>query len=86
MILYLLRSIRSDRLMRDYSAELMLNTLEIIIKWLQVSVSVCNRPTLRTKNPICVKGLGSERPSDLYDRFQGELLRHKKALPALPQL
>jgi len=30
-----------------------------------------------------LQGLGSERPSDLYDRFQGELLQHKKALPQL---
>jgi len=62
MILYLFRSIRSECLICDYSAELMLDTLEIIIKWFQ--------------------GLGSGRPSDLYDRFQGELLRHTR----LPQI
>jgi hypothetical protein len=39
MIFYLLRSIRSERLIRDYSAELMLDTLENIIEWLQVSVT-----------------------------------------------
>jgi len=61
MIFNRLRSNRSDRLIRDYSGELMPDALEVIIKWLQ--------------------GLGSERPNDLYDRFQGELLRHKKALP-----
>ena len=84
MIFYHLRSIHSDSLIRDYSAELMLDTLEIIIKWLQVSVSKCNRQTSHTKNPTCVQGLGSERPSDLYDRFQRELLLHKKKV--LPQL
>ena len=31
-----------DRLKYDYSTELMLDTLEIIIRWLQVSVSECN--------------------------------------------
>jgi len=56
-IFYQLRSNRSDRLIRDYSGELMLDTLEIIIKWLQ--------------------GLGSTRPTDLYVRFLGELLRHE---------
>ena len=38
MIFYLLRSIPLESLIRDYSAELMLDTLEIIIKWLRVSV------------------------------------------------
>ena len=36
-IFNLLRSISSKRLIRDYSPELMLDILEIIIKWLQVS-------------------------------------------------
>jgi len=54
LIFRLLRLIRSDRLVGEYSAELI---LEIIIKWLQ--------------------GLGSERPGDLYDRFQSELLQYK---------
>ena len=44
-IFYLLRSIQSECLLREYSAELMLDTLEIIIKWLQVSVSERNRQT-----------------------------------------
>ena len=75
MIFYLLRSIHTKCLIRDYSAGLMLDTLEIIIKWLQVGVSEsCKRQT-QTKNPNCVQGLGSERPSDLYDRFQAELFR-----------
>ena len=38
MIFYLLRSIRSECLIQDYSAELMLGVLEIIIEWLQVSI------------------------------------------------
>ena len=59
------------------------DTLEIIVKWLQVSVSECNRQTPQTKNPICAQGLGSERPSDLYDRFRDELLEHKEALSQL---
>ena len=42
MIFGLLRSIRSEHLIGEYSAEL---TLEIIIEWLQVSVSECNRQT-----------------------------------------
>ena len=37
MIFYLLRSIRSECLIRDYFSELMLDTLKIIFKWLQVS-------------------------------------------------
>ena len=46
MIFYLLRSIRSECLIRDYSPELMLDMLEIIIEWLQVSVNKCrNRQT-----------------------------------------
>ena len=48
-IFYLLRSVHSTRLLREYTVELMLNMLEIIIKWLQVSVSECNRQTPRTK-------------------------------------
>ena len=52
MILYLLRSIPIKSLTRDYSAELILDTLEIIIDWLQVSVSECNGQMPQTKNPI----------------------------------
>ena len=54
MIFDLLRSIRSERLMHDRFKEPILDTLEIIIKWLQVSVSECNQQTPQTKNPICV--------------------------------
>ena len=54
MIVYLLGTIRSEGLISDYSRELMLDTLEIIIKWLQVSVSECNRRIPQTKNLICV--------------------------------
>ena len=78
MIFCQLRSINSYRLIPDLSAESMLDMVEIIVKWLQVSVSKCNWQTSHTKNPTCVQGLGSERPSDLYDRFQRELLLHKK--------
>ena len=46
MIFYMLRSIRSEFLIRDYSVELKLglklDTLEVIIEWLQVSISECN--------------------------------------------
>ena len=76
MIFHQLRSIHSDRLVRDNSVELMLDTLDIIIKWLQVSVRMQLTKPLRLKSD-CVQGLGSERPSDLYGRFQGELLRYK---------
>ena len=56
MIFYLLRSIPSEFLIRasTYSEEVKLDTLEIIIKWLQVSVIECNRQTPQTKNLICV--------------------------------
>ena len=81
MIFYLLRSVPSQSLIYHYRDSFIksdLRTLEIIIKWLQVSVTECNRQTPQTKNLICVlQELGSERPSDLYDRFQGELLRYK---------
>ena len=43
MIFYVLRSIPSDRLVRINSTESVLDTLEIIFNWLQVSVSDCNR-------------------------------------------
>ena len=43
MIFYLLRSIPLETLIRDHLAESMLDTVEIIIEWLQVSVSECNR-------------------------------------------
>ena len=53
-IFYLLRSIRSDCLMRDYTAKMKLATLEIIIKWLQVSVSECSRQTLGLNFDLCL--------------------------------
>ena len=88
MIFYLLRSIPTKSLLRrhplNFFRESDLDTLEMIIKWLQVSVSECNRETPQTKNLICVyQGLGSERPSDLYDRFQGELLHYRFLHPSL---
>ena len=52
MIFYLLRSISSEFLISDHSGELKLDTLEIIIEWLQVSVSEYNRLTPQTKNRI----------------------------------
>ena len=52
MIFYVLRSIPSDRLIRIESEKSMLDALEIILNWLQVSVSDCNRQTLQIK--ICV--------------------------------
>ena len=47
MIFFLLRSIPSEVLIRadNYLEEVKLDTLEIIIKWLQVSVIECNRRT-----------------------------------------
>ena len=54
MIFDQLRITPSDRLFCDYSTELMRNTLEIIIKWLHVSVSKCNRQIPLTKFPFCV--------------------------------
>ena len=81
-----LRSIPSELLLRhEYSRKSELDTLEIIFKWLQVSVSECNRQTPQTENLICVyQGLGSERPSDLYNRFQGEILHYKSLPPYSP--
>ena len=56
MIVYLLQSIPSEYLVR-YPQELKLDTLEIIIKWLQVSVSECNRQTRQTKKSnLCLPG------------------------------
>ena len=51
MIFYVLRSIPSDRLIRIEAEKSMLDALEIILNWLQVSVSVndCNRQTLQIK-------------------------------------
>ena len=52
IIFYLLRSIPSKDLIRHaHSAEFM---LEIIIKWLQVSVSERNRRTPQTEKPIMI--------------------------------
>jgi hypothetical protein len=48
MIFYLLRSIPSEFLIPDYPRKLNLDTLEIIIEWLQVSISECNRQTTQT--------------------------------------
>ena len=53
-IFNLLRSIPSDALIRDYSRILNLDTLKIIIMWLQVSVIECDRQTPQTKNLVCV--------------------------------
>ena len=61
-IFYLLRSIPLESPIRDYSAEWILDTLEIIIKWLQVSVN-CNRQTPQTKIQILSRNLvPSDRP------------------------
>ena len=58
MIFYLLRSIPSGFLIRDCSPELRLNTVEIIVKWLQVSVSECIRQaTLRLKTQFVSRDL-----------------------------
>ena len=55
MIFYLLRSIRLESFfIHDLSGELMLDTREIVINWLQVSVLFERQPTLRLKNLICV--------------------------------
>ena len=47
LIFYLLRSIPSVYLTSDYSTKSMLDMLEIVIKWLQVSAAECNRRILR---------------------------------------
>ena len=48
MIFHLLQSIPSERLLR-FPGESEYHTLEIIFKWLEVSVSECNPQTLQTK-------------------------------------
>ena len=48
MIFDQLRAIPSDLLLHGYTTELKLDTLEIIVKWLQVSVSESNRQTPQT--------------------------------------
>ena len=52
MIFYLLRLIPSERLIRDYSTELMLDTLEVIVKWFQVSISDATDKPLTLKSRI----------------------------------
>ena len=54
MIFHLLRSIRSERLIRKYSTKFMIDTLEIIIGWLQVSDSDMQPTNPHTENPVCV--------------------------------
>ena len=76
IIFYLLRSTPSYLLICDSGEQFYI--LGIIVQWLQVSDSECNRQTPLTKNPICVQGLGSDRPSDLYDRFRHELLQFRE--------
>ena len=53
MIFYLLRSIRLDHLF-DYSKEMILDTLQIFIKWLQVSVNEYNCQARQTKSYLCL--------------------------------
>jgi hypothetical protein len=62
-IFYLLRSNKSELYIyiHDNSAELMLDTLESIIKWLQVSFSECNGGTPQLKIRFVSRNLG---PSD----------------------
>ena len=54
MIFHLLRSIPSECLLDVYPVDMGLDILEVIIKWLQVSVSEWNRRILQAKNHICV--------------------------------
>ena len=55
MIFHLLRSIPSEsEFLVRFPGVSELHTLEIIIKWLQVSVSECNRQTLQTKKSNCI--------------------------------
>ena len=55
MVFHLLRLIPSEYLrLVHHLGESKHHTLEIIIKWLQVSVSVCNRQTLQTKKSNCI--------------------------------
>ena len=61
--------------MRHCPAELVSDMLKVIIKWLEVSFWKCN-PQLETPSDYqsdLLQGLGTERPSDLYDHFKGEL-------------
>ena len=62
-IVFLLRSIRSKSLMRDYPAELEFDMLKVIIKWLEVSYRECNRQLeiLQTNNVIYSRDLVPDR-------------------------
>ena len=53
MIFYLLRGIPLECFLPDNFADL-LDMLEVIVKWLQVSVGECNRRIPQTKKFICV--------------------------------
>ena len=55
----LLESIRSESLIRHHPAELVFDTLKVIIKWLEVSFRECNRhlETPQTNNLICSRDL-----------------------------
>ena len=57
MIFYLLRSIRSERLARDRFGKSKVDTLEIIIKWLQVGVSDCIQQTVKLKSKFVSRDL-----------------------------
>ena len=53
-IFYFLRSIPSTLILHGCSIELTLNMVETIVKWLQVSVSECNRQTQAKKYDLCL--------------------------------
>ena len=84
-IFYLLRSIRSECLVRDYSAGFMLDTLEVIIKWFKWMQPKKRNPF--SNSIICFfvacLELDAERPSGLYERFKGKIFWHKKAFHQL---
>ena len=70
-IFNLLRSISSDCLISGYSPGLMLDTLEVIIKWLLVSVSEYNQQTPETKKSILCLGTWFRATKRLVLSFQG---------------
>ena len=82
MIFYLLRLIHSQCLIPDYSTKLLPDMLEIVIKWLQVSVSECNRQkSIRLKNPICCLGTWFRATERFVRSFPGRTSSTQRALP-----
>ena len=83
-IFYLLRSIRSECLIRDYSVELVLDMLEVIIEWLQVScwwISTTDKSLKTKKFQFMCLGTWIRAPERLVRSFPGWTSSTPKNLP-----